>query len=99
MGNNGIGISGVDWHVSLMPLRAATLSDTISAFVYARQQGARVINFSAGFPFYSQALKDTIDNLGSVLVTKRSRQRRLQRARRQQRQGQRLPLQVPARPT
>jgi thermitase len=27
-----------------------------------------VINFSAGFPFYSQAFKDTIDNLGSVLV-------------------------------
>ena len=68
VGNNGIGISGVDWRVSLMPLRAATLSDTISAFVYARQQGARVINFSAGFPFYSQALKDTIDNLGTVLV-------------------------------
>ena len=68
VGNNGIGISGVDWRVSLMPLRAATLSDTISAFVYARQEGARVINFSAGFPFYSQALKDTIDNLGGVLV-------------------------------
>jgi subtilisin family serine protease len=67
-GNNGIGIAGVDWSVSLMPLRAATLSDTISAFVYARQEGARVINFSAGFPFFSQALRDTIDNLGSVLV-------------------------------
>jgi subtilisin family serine protease len=68
VGNNGIGIAGVDWRVSLMPLRAATLSDTISAFVYARDQGARVINFSAGFPFYSQALKDTIDNISSVLV-------------------------------
>ncbi len=68
VGDNGIGVSGVDWRVSLMPLRAATLSDTISAFVYARQEGARVINFSAGFPFYSQALKDTIDNLGSVLI-------------------------------
>jgi subtilisin family serine protease len=68
VGNNGIGMAGVDWRVSLMPLRAATLSDTISAFVYARDQGARVINFSAGFPFYSQALKDTIDNIGSVLI-------------------------------
>ena len=68
VGNNGIGIAGVNWRVSLMPLRAATLSDTISAFIYARQKGARVINFSAGFPFYSQALKDTIDNLGTVLV-------------------------------
>ena len=68
VGNNGIGMTGVDWRVSLMPLRAATLSDTISAFVYARDQGARVINFSAGFPFYSQALKDTIDNIGTVLV-------------------------------
>lgn len=68
VGDNGIGMTGVDWRVSLMPLRAATLSDTISAFIYARQEGARVINFSAGFPFYSQALRDTIDNLGSVLV-------------------------------
>ncbi|MGH2980946.1 MAG: S8 family serine peptidase, partial [Solirubrobacterales bacterium] len=68
VGNNGIGIAGVNWGVSVMPLRAATLSDTITAFVYARRQGARVINFSAGFPFYSQALNDTIDNLGPVLV-------------------------------
>jgi subtilisin family serine protease len=68
VGNNGIGIAGVNWRVSLMPLRAATLSDTISAFVYARQQGARILNFSAGFPFYSQALKDTIDNLGTMLI-------------------------------
>jgi subtilisin family serine protease len=68
VGNNGIGITGVNWQVSLMPLRAATLSDTISAFVYARDDGARVINFSAGFPFFSQALKDTIDNIGTVLV-------------------------------
>src|SRR5512133_448855 len=68
VGNNGIGMTGIDWQVSLMPLRAATLSDTISAFIYARQEGARVVNFSAGFPFYSQALKDTIDNRGQVLV-------------------------------
>ncbi len=68
VGNNGIGMTGVDWRVSLMPLRAATLSDTISAFIYARDEGAKVINFSAGFPFYSQAFKDTIDNLGTVLV-------------------------------
>jgi len=27
-----------------------------------------VVNFSAGFPFFSQALKDTIDNIGTVLV-------------------------------
>jgi subtilisin family serine protease len=68
VGNNGIGIAGVSWEVSLMPLRVATLSDTISAFIYARDQGARVVNFSAGFPFYSRALEDTIDNLGTVLV-------------------------------
>jgi len=68
VGNNGIGIAGVSWEVSLMPLRVATLSDTISAFIYARDKGARVVNFSAGFPFYSQALKDTIGNLGTVLV-------------------------------
>jgi subtilisin family serine protease len=67
-GDDGTGMTGVAWNASLMPLRAATLSDTISAFVYARDQGARAINFSAGFPFYSQALKDTIDNIGTVLV-------------------------------
>jgi subtilisin family serine protease len=67
-GNNGVGIAGLNWDMSLMPLRAGTLSDTISAFVYARDQGARVINFSAGFPFYSRALQDTIDNIATVMV-------------------------------
>lgn len=66
--DNGIGIAGVAWRVKVMPLRAATLSDTISAFVYARRHGVRVVNFSAGFPFYSQALEDTIVNMGAVLV-------------------------------
>ncbi|MEK6277257.1 MAG: S8 family serine peptidase [Actinomycetota bacterium] len=67
-GNNGIGIAGVNWNVSLMPLRTATLSDTISAFIYARDEGARAINFSAGFPFYSRALQDTIENIPTVMV-------------------------------
>jgi subtilisin family serine protease len=68
VGNNGSGMVGVDWSVSLMPLRVATLSDTISAFIYARDHGARVVNLSAGIPFFSRALKETIENLGSVLV-------------------------------
>lgn len=67
-GNNGLGMAGVAWRLAIIPLRTDTLSDTISAFIYARDAGARVINFSAGFPFYSQALKDTIENIGSVMV-------------------------------
>jgi subtilisin family serine protease len=60
-GNNGVGIAGVAWEVSLMPLRAlgsngrGYLSDILSAIEYAIDNGATVINASYGRGTYSRA--------------------------------------------
>jgi subtilisin family serine protease len=61
IGNNGIGIAGVAWDASLMPLRAlgsngrGYLSDILSAIEYAIDNGALVINASYGRGTYSRA--------------------------------------------
>lgn len=66
VGNNGLGISGVAWHVQIMPLKflAAAgygyLSDAIICIDYARTHGAKVMNNSWGSAGYSQALADVI---------------------------------------
>ena len=65
-GNNGAGISGVNWKVSLMPVRAGdasgnlTNADVVDAFAYACSNNARVINGSFGGPNGSQAVRDAI---------------------------------------
>jgi subtilisin family serine protease len=70
-GNNGTGITGVDWQTSLMALRAGDAangelldSDIIGAFVYACAHGARVVNASFGGPEFSQAMLDVIGSPG-----------------------------------
>jgi subtilisin family serine protease len=70
-GNNGTGITGVDWQTSLMALRAGDAangelldSDIIGAFVYACAHGARVVNASFGGPDFSQAMLDVIGSPG-----------------------------------
>jgi len=53
-GNNGIGITGVNWDVSIMPLRVCnkyggcSTSAWLSALEYARDNGARIANMSLG---------------------------------------------------
>ena len=68
-GNNGTGVTGVDWQTSLMALRAGDAvngelldSDILSAFVYACAHGARVVNASFGGPEFSQAMLDVISS-------------------------------------
>ena len=74
VGNNGIGISGVNWNVKIMPLRVTSAagslstSDGILAINYASKNGANVISNSWGGTGYSQALKDVIDNSPAVVV-------------------------------
>lgn len=53
VGNNGIGVSGVNWSVSLMPLKicepeSCYLSAEIAALEYAVDHGAKVANASFG---------------------------------------------------
>ena len=66
-GNNNLGLPGVNWDVSLMPVRAGDFygsfdsSDTIAAYTYACQNGARVVNGSFGGPGFSQGELDAIN--------------------------------------
>jgi subtilisin family serine protease len=76
-GNNGIGVTGVNWQVRLMPLKflssagSGTTADAISAVLYAADKGADVLNNSWGGDTYSQALADAIavaDDHNSLFV-------------------------------
>lgn len=65
-GNNAEGIAGINWSVSLMPLKfldgsgAGSTSDAIDAIDYAIQNGAKVISASWGGPSNSLALQSAI---------------------------------------
>lgn len=74
-GNNGIGISGVNWNVRIMPLKFlgrggfGTTKDAIEAINYAvdrKRSGVniRVISASWGSTSYSRALEDAIRAAG-----------------------------------
>ncbi len=66
VGNNGIGVTGINWDVQLMALKflgsngSGTTADGIEAILYAVDNGAHVINASWGGDPYSQMLFDAI---------------------------------------
>jgi hypothetical protein len=66
VGDNGLGVVGVNWNVRLMSVKFLNASgigfttDAIEAVVYATDMGARVMNNSWGGGGYSQALADAI---------------------------------------
>jgi len=72
-GNDGIGVAGVAWDVSLMPLRvlaadgSGTLADIVAGFAYAAAEGADVVNASLGGPEFSQAMEDVIEGSPQTL--------------------------------
>jgi len=77
VGNNGLGIAGVCWDVSLMALRvldasgSGVTSDIIEAINYAISWNVDVMNASWGGYFYDMALYDTIaaaDEAGILFV-------------------------------
>jgi len=65
-GNNGLGVTGVAWNVKIMPLRvfntlgSSTSANVASAINYAVVNGAKVINYSAGGPNFSQTFLNAI---------------------------------------
>ena len=76
-GNNAVGVTGVDWHVSLMAVRvlndegSGTDSDIVSGIQYATANGADVINLSLGGYGPSAILEDAIHSAaqsGVVIV-------------------------------
>ncbi len=72
-GDNGTGISGVAWDVSLLPLRACNAlgacfnSDVAQAFAYAGEEGADVVNASISGTLPSQAQQDAIASAPDTL--------------------------------
>jgi thermitase len=73
-GNNGKGITGVNWRVKIMPLKfmnsagSGYVSDAAEAIWYAKQNGADIASNSYGGTGSSQTLKDAIDGTGIVMV-------------------------------
>ncbi|MDQ3821722.1 MAG: S8 family serine peptidase [Actinomycetota bacterium] len=72
-GNNGAGVAGVNWNVKLMPLKfldsdgGGYTSDAVDAILYARGEGARVVNNSWGGGGFSQALLDAFTGSTNTL--------------------------------
>lgn len=72
-GNNNAGVVGVNWDVSLMPLRVlnnagtGTNADITAAFNYAGNNGADVANASLGGGGFSQAMRDAINGASDTL--------------------------------
>jgi len=71
VGNNGVGISGVNWKAKIMPVRfmdakgSGSTANAIRALDYAVANGARISNSSWGGPQFSQALYDAIQSANS----------------------------------
>jgi subtilisin family serine protease len=74
VGNNGLGVTGVCWTATIMPIRgldaagSGDAANLLSAIEYANDNGADVINNSWGGGPYSQPLKDAIDASTAVVV-------------------------------
>jgi subtilisin family serine protease len=72
-GDNGIGVAGVAWQASLIPVRvldnvgAGVCSDLAAGMAYAVRQGARIVNMSLGSHLPCQAERDVIDGAPDVL--------------------------------
>jgi len=72
-GNNGIGVAGVNWQVSLMPVRvldgfgSGTSANVTAGLAYACAHGASIVNASLGGTGYSTAMRDAITSCPNTL--------------------------------
>jgi len=74
VGDNGIGVAGVNWNVQIMPLKflsaggSGNISDAIRALNYAVANGATISSNSWGYGGggFDQALYDAIRNAGNA---------------------------------
>lgn len=76
IGNNGVGIAGVDWNARIMPVRVldaegrGTNADIINGINWAANNGADIINMSLGGTSYSSGMQTAVNNAhnGGTLV-------------------------------
>jgi subtilisin family serine protease len=72
-GNNGLGITGVAWQASVIPVRtldnlkAGSCADTAAGMAYAVRAGARVVNVSLGSKLPCQLERDVIEGAPDTL--------------------------------
>jgi thermitase len=72
-GNNGLGVSGVDWEVGLMPVRvldgsgSGSSANVTAGLAYACSHGASIVNASLGGTAYSTAMRDAIASCPNTL--------------------------------
>ena len=65
--NNGVGIAGVSWGASIMPVKvldasgSGTWEHVAAGIHYAADHGARIINLSLGGEYYSSSVQSAID--------------------------------------
>lgn len=74
VGNNGVGVAGLNWHVKLIPLKfldqigTGTTSDAVEAIQYAASFGVRITNNSWGSSSSSKSLERAIAKSGALFV-------------------------------
>ena len=73
VGNNITGVAGVNWDVSLLPVRVlgtdgGTVETVTNGFAYAAAQGAKVVNASLGGSGESEAMEAAIDAAASTTL-------------------------------
>ncbi len=74
VGNNGVGVVGVNWNTQIAALKfldsegGGYTSDAILAINYAKNKGFAVANNSWGGGAYSQSLKDAIDSYSGLFI-------------------------------
>jgi len=70
VGNNGMGVVGVNWNVSILPVKflsaqgSGSLDAAVQSIQYATQAGVNIMSNSWGGGPYSQALYDAIQEAG-----------------------------------
>jgi subtilisin family serine protease len=78
VGDNRVGVTGVDWHVQLMPLKfldssgSGYTSNAVRAMNFAVNHGAKIVNASFGGGPYDSAMAAAIANArahGVIVVT------------------------------
>lgn len=74
VGNNGVGIAGTAWNISLVPLqvtydgRHSFLSDEIEAITYATNNNIPILNYSRETSWYSTAFKQAVANYPGLFI-------------------------------
>jgi subtilisin family serine protease len=77
VGNNREGVSGIAWHVKILPIKALNSqgrgpdSAMVKAILYAADSGARIINISSTGTRYSSALETAVqyaEDKGALVV-------------------------------